>query len=302
MFGNGSISDFFNGVLRNIKSITIIDVLDILTVSVLLYFAYKFIKNKRAGKLAAGVFLLVFALLIGELLEMYAIQFIFKNFFQLGVIALVILFQPELRSALEKMGGTSLKGLKSITDRNSDAMMLAVREVTSAVSDMASTKTGALIVFERGTKLGDIISTGTVIDAQANSFLIRNVFFNKAPLHDGAAVISESRLYAAGCLLPLSAQNDINRDLGTRHRAGLGLSENSDAVVVIVSEETGVISVAVDGKLIRGFSADTLRAKLTELLIQESDKENSLIKKRGKRKKHNSSNKSKEVSDNEKAE
>ena len=138
---------------------------------------------------------------------------------------------------------------------------------------MASTKTGALIVCERSTKLGDIVATGSVIDAQVNSFLIRNIFFNKAPLHDGAMVISSGRIHAAGCLLPLSAQNDINRDLGTRHRAALGLSENSDAVVVVVSEETGTISVACDGKLQRGFDQDSLRARLIELIVQENDKE-----------------------------
>ena len=300
VFSKKWFSDVFSGIGHTIGSISIVDVIDILAVSVLLYFGYKFIRNKRAGKLAAGVLLLIFALLVGEFVGMHALQFIFKNFFQVGVIALVILFQPELRSALEKMGGTSLKSLKSITERNRDSMMLVVREVSSAANEMALTKTGALIVCERSTKLGEIISTGSIIDAQVNSFLIRNIFFNKAPLDDGAAIICDGRLYAAGCLLPLSAQNDINRDLGTRHRAALGLSENSDAVVIVVSEETGIISVAVDGALSRGYTADTLRAKLTELLVQEGDKEQVKLPKPPKRKKSSVKNVRKEVNNGEK--
>lgn len=296
MFEKGWFSDFFSGVIHIIQSISWVDIIDIIAVSVLLYLGYKFIRNKRAGKLFAGVLLLLVALLIAEIAGMHALQFIFVNFFQVGVIALVILFQPELRSALEKMGGTSLKSLKTIADRENESAFI-VREISSAAGEMSSVKTGALIVCERSTKLGEIIATGSVIDAQVNSFLIRNIFFNKAPLHDGAVVISSGRLYAAGCLLPLSAQNDIHRDLGTRHRAALGLSENSDAVVVVVSEETGVISLAVDGTLTRGFTADTLRARLTELLVQESDKEMNPIK--YSKKKISSAKKAKEEKQNE---
>ena len=273
--------ELFEGVVHIVRAITWVDFLDIIAVSVILYFAYKFIRNKRAGKLLAGVLLLLVVLAIGEITGMHAMQFIFQNFFQVGVISLVILFQPELRSALEKVADTPLKGLKNFTDRGVDNTILVIREISTAVSEMASTKTGALIVCERSTKLGDIVSTGTIVDAQVNSFVIRNIFFNKAPLHDGAMIISDGRLHAAGCLLPLSAQNDINRDLGTRHRAALGLSENSDAVVIVVSEETGIVSVAVDGALIRGFSGETLRVKLTELLVQESDKD-TISKKRRK--------------------
>lgn len=299
MLEKGWFSDFFSGVIHIIQSIGWVDIIDILAVSVLLYFGYKFIRNRRASKLFAGVILVFVALLFGEIAGMHALQFIFKNFFQVGVIALVILFQPELRSALEKMGGTSLKGLKNMADRNTDAYMLVIREVSTAVSEMASQRTGALIVCERSTKLGEIVATGTVVDAQVNSFLIRNIFFNKAPLHDGAMIISEGRIHSAGCLLPLSAQNDINRDLGTRHRAGLGLSENSDAVVVIVSEETGVISVAVDGVLTRGFTADTLRVRLTELLVEEEDKDQIQIINPLKKKKGTNNAKHKEVNDDE---
>jgi len=265
-------SDLLTGVFHIVQAIEWVDIIDILAVSVLFYFVYKFIRNKRAGKLITGVLLLLLALVISEITSMHALQFIFENFFQVGVIALVILFQPELRSALEKMGGTSLKGLKTIADKNSD-FSLVVREVTTAACEMSADRTGALIVCERSTKLGEVMATGSTINANVSSFLIRNIFFNKAPLHDGAMIISEGRINAAGCLLPLSAQSDINRDLGTRHRAGLGLSENSDAVVVIVSEETGIISIAVDGQLTRGYDSDTLRTRLTELLVEEKDKD-----------------------------
>lgn len=266
------VGDFFSTIFDIIRTIKIVDVIDILLVSVILYYAYKFVRDRRAGKLAAGVILFLIALVISDVAGMHTIQYLFQNIFQVGVIALVILFQPELRSALEKMGNSSIKGIKSITERSTDSVMLAVREVASAAAEMSASRTGALIVFERSTKLGDIVMTGTVIDAQTGSFLIRNIFFNKAPLHDGAMIIRAGRIVAAGCLLPLTGQGDINRDLGTRHRAAIGLSENSDAVVVVVSEETGVISLAVDGKLTRGYSAETLRAKLSSLLVPEPEK------------------------------
>lgn len=280
MLKEGWLTDFFDSAIHIIQTIQFVDVIDILAVSVLLYYAYKFVRDRRAGKLAAGVLLFMVALLISDFVGMHAIQYFFSNLIQVGILALVILFQPELRSALEKMGGSSLKGFKNITERGNDSLMLAVREVSAAAAEMSASRTGALIVFERGTKLGEISSTGTIIDAQTNSFLLRNIFYNKAPLHDGAVIIRGGRINAAGCLLPLSAQSDINRDLGTRHRAAIGLSENSDAVVVVVSEETGVISVVVDGHISRGYSADTLRQKLSELLYPLSEREGSQNRRR----------------------
>ena len=264
--------DVFNSFTNIVLNITVIDVFDILFLSVILYYIYKFIRNKRAGKLAVGLIFLVSFLAISEITGMRTMKFIFQNIFQVGVIAVVILFQPEFRSMLEKVGGNPILGIKNIGDgRRDDAINLAIREVVTASIALSESKTGALIVFQRSTKLGEVISTGTVIDAQVNSFLIRNIFFNKAPLHDGATIIIDSRIHASGCLLPLSSQDNINKDLGTRHRAAIGLSENSDAIVVVVSEETGMISVAVDGVLDRGFTADTLRDKLNKLLISESN-------------------------------
>lgn len=260
-------ADFFSGILQTLRSITIVDFIDIFFVAVILYYAFRFVRERRAGKLAVGIIFFAVFLVLSDLLGMHALKYIFQNLFQVGVIALIVLFQPELRSALEKVGGSSLKGLKNVSDsKSSSAWMLAIREVSSAASQMAAEKTGALIVFERGTRLGEIAATGTISDAQISAYLLRNIFFNKAPLHDGAVLLRDGRIYAAGCLLPLTHQSDLNRDLGTRHRAAIGLSENSDAVIVVVSEETGIISLAVDGHLSRGYNADTLRSRLTELI------------------------------------
>ena len=255
-----------------IRDMGVVDFIDIAIVAILFYYMYKFIRERRAGKLAAGILILLLTLVLSNLLNMHAMQFILHNVFQVGVIAVIIVFQPELRSALEKMGSEPLKGLRSIGEAKSGerAQTLAmISEVTEAVCDMSLDKTGALIVIERTTKLGDIIKSGTVINANPTAFLIRNIFFNKAPLHDGAMVIRDDRLYAAGCFLPLSTNNDIIKDLGTRHRAAIGMSENSDAVIVVVSEETGTISIAVEGQLKRNYSYNTLKSELTGLLISD---------------------------------
>lgn len=266
------LTDVFGSFTRNIKYMSFLDILDILCVAVLLYYVYKFIRDRRAGKLALGVAFIILFLILSDLLEMNALQFILTNVFQVGLITLVILFQPELRSALEMMGGESLRGFRSIGEQK-DAMPVQsmIDDVCSAVADMSSAHTGALIVFEGTTKLGDLILTGTVINADPTPFLIKNIFFDKSPLHDGAVIVRDGRLYAAGCLLPLSAKSDITKDLGTRHRSAIGMSENSDALVVVVSEETGIVSVARDGVLKRGFNRDTLADELKAFLMPDAE-------------------------------
>ena len=260
-------------ILTVVKRFGFGDAVDILLVSLLLFYLIRFIRDRRAGKLAVGVLLLIALRVLSNAFDMYLTQYILKNIFQIGVITLVVLFQPELRSVLEQVGATPIKGIKSFGDsRTASPVQAVIEEVTSAVGDLSETKTGALIVFERTTRLGDMILTGTVIDAYPAAFLIKNIFFNKAPLHDGAMIIRNGRINAAGCLLPLSSNPDIIKDLGTRHRAGIGMSENSDAVVVIVSEETGVISTAVGGKLVRGYDAAGLRAFLMKQLAGEGEK------------------------------
>ena len=266
------LTDFAGGILRTIKSISFLDIIDIIGVAFLLYYIYKFIRDRRAGKLALGVAFIIAFQILSDILEMHAMQYILQNVLQVGLITLVVLFQPELRSALEKMGGESLRGIRSIGEQKGTShVYAAIDSVAAAVADMSASKTGALIVFERSTKLGDLILTGTVINADPTPFLIKNVFFNKAPLHDGALIVRDGRLYAAGCLLPLSTNPDIIKDLGTRHRAAIGMSENSDAVVVVVSEETGTVSIAYEGKLKRGFSRNSLSKELRKYLAEPNE-------------------------------
>ena len=266
-----AILDYFRYVGEQLKSIRAVDVLDILLVAFVFYYIFQFMRKRRAGKLLVGVVLLIVLLLISEVAKMKALNFILTNVFSVGILSLIIVFQPELRSFLEKVGGTTFHNFKGKLDKNQDAAFRnVVSEVCIAADYFSKTKTGALIVFERETKLGDQARTGTVVNADVSSYLLENIFFNKSPLHDGAVIISQGRLHSAGCLLPLSSNVDLIRELGTRHRAGIGMSENSDAVVIIVSEETGVISVAVDGKLKRGYDADTLAAELEGLLMSDN--------------------------------
>lgn len=271
-------------IISRITAITFFDILDIAIVSVVFYYIFKFVKDRRAGKLAVGVFFIIILLLLSDVFNMYALNFLLSNVVQVGIIGLMIVFQSELRYFLEKVGGNSF--INSINRKNDKRtlsdLVKCIDSITDACASFSSEMVGALIVFERTTKLGDVIKTGTIIDAEPTEYLIKNIFFNKAPLHDGALVIRGCRLYSAGCFLPLSSNEGINKDLGTRHRAALGMSENSDAVVVVVSEETGTISTAIEGKLTRDYTPDSLRQTLISLLVgqeQEQKKENPLIRK-----------------------
>ena len=265
-----SVGELFSFLLSQVRAIRPIDVIDILLVAVLLYYVILFFRDRRAGKLAAGVVLLLLALALSNLLQMRAISFILETVVGVGVIALVILFQPELRAMLERMGRGSLSGLGKLVDpKSAKDIKQVLASLCEAAGELASSKTGALIVIERHTKLGDEIRTGTVLDAEVTSQLVRNIFFNKAPLHDGAMILRAGRIYACGCFLPLSQNPDVDRRLGTRHRAALGVSEISDAIVIVVSEETGEISVALDGKLTRGYDRYTLENEIIGLLESE---------------------------------
>ncbi len=260
------VTETWSFLKTQITSMDLLDLIDIFAVAGLLYAAYGFIRDRRAGKLALGVALIVGIQVLANAIGLNALQFIMENVFQVGLLALIIVFQPELRSALEKIGGEPLKSIKSIGEhKGKESNKRSTRELCEAVSQLAETKTGALIVIERSTKLGDVIKTGVTVNADISTFLIRNIFFNKAPLHDGAMIIRGDRICAAGCFLPLSQNDSIIQDLGTRHRAGIGMSENSDAVVIIVSEETGTVSVAQDGKLRRNFNYTSLKKLLDRL-------------------------------------
>ena len=271
--------EFFSSYLQIIKAMEIKDFFDIAIVTVLLYVAIDFLRERRAGKLAVGVGILVIFQFICNLFNLTAVTFLLENLFQFGFIALFIVFQPELRSALEKVGGEPMKGIRNIADaRNQTMITEAIKEICDATLKMSENQTGALLVIERTTKLGEYIKSGTVIDAELSDYAVRNIFFKGAPLHDGAVIIRDGRLYAAGCFLPLSQREDIVKSLGTRHRAALGISENSDALVIIVSEETGIISTALEGNLKRGHDYASLKNELNRVLIHSSSEESTKTK------------------------
>ena len=206
-------------------------------------------------------------LLLCESLELNAISFLLKNVVQVGLIALLILFQPELRSALETMGAQPLRSIRSLSESKDLARFNSdINTICEAAVELSRSRTGALIVFERETKLGDIIRTGVPVDANLNSYLLRNIFYEGAPLHDGAVVVRDFRICAAACYLPLTQNQDVTKEVGTRHRAAIGMSEASDAVVLCVSEETGIISLAIGGNLTRRYNFQSLNKKLTEEL------------------------------------
>lgn len=251
------------------------DVLDIMVVSFIIYNLIKIVRETRAEQLVKGILVLVVAFFISGIFSLKMLNALFTSFFQFSVLAVLIVFQPELRSALEHIGRSkiakywnNLSGGREYEEEKLKQIKLAIKCVVEAANSFQKTKTGALIVFERQTKLGDIIDTGTIINAQPSVPMIGNIFFNKAPLHDGAMVVRDGILYAAGCILPLTKNNSsVSVDLGTRHRAALGISENSDAVIVVVSEETGTISIALNGIITRNYTRETLNAALEELLI-----------------------------------
>ncbi len=256
-----------------ILNMNILDFIDILLIAIMMYFVYAFIRDRRAGKLAAGVALLIVIMLLGSLIGLRAVSFLMTNLFQVGFVALVIVFQPELRAALEKMGGDRLKGFipKVESKDQNEGVAAVIGEISTAVSQLGRSRTGALIVIERSTKLGDITKSGVTVNADVSSFMLRNIFYEGAPLHDGAAIIRDWRIDSAGCFLPLSSNEEIIKDLGTRHRAGIGISEESDAVVIIVSEETGTVSLAMNGQLKRGYTHNSLKKELEGLFLSENE-------------------------------
>ena len=272
-----------NFIQTNIPIARSIRVTDILDIAILTYAIYKtlwiFRKGSARGVLG-GIFVLMLAVAGATYFSLTATSFVLSFVVEWGILALVILFQPELRRILERMG-TGLLGEFFSSGRTSPAVMEeAIAETTEAYADLSRSKTGALMVFERKSLLDDVIRTGTELDCAVNSELLKNIFWNKAPLHDGAVIVRNGRIVGAGCMLPLSGNANLSRDLGMRHRAGIGISEHSDAVVVIVSEETGSISAAVDGMLKRHLAPETLERLLRKELMQEeqkSEKKNNLL-------------------------
>jgi len=274
MFVDLAIRDFFMemwGVLKGINWIT--DILDIALVAVILYSAIKLIRDSKAMQLVKGILLLAVLFAVVTLLKMQASSYLFSMLFGNLLLILVIVFTPEIRNALESVGRTSVFNIGNLLQIGKDdsgkqeEMTITINAVCKEVSELSDTKTGALIVLEKETNLGEIIKTGTIIDASVTPELLGNIFYPKAPLHDGAVIIRNSRVAAAGCILPLTFNSNISRELGTRHRAAIGMSEESDAIIVVVSEETGAISFAYKGRLKHGISESELREILTNQLL-----------------------------------
>lgn len=253
------------------------DAVDIIIVAFLIYGVVKLVRETRAGQLVKGLFLLVILFIISSYFNLVMVSRVLEYFFQFAFVAILIVFQPEIRKALEQVGrnnvGQSIAAVVTGRDRSYDRAQIrkAINAVVDGVGILQQLKMGALIVFERKTKLGDIIETGTQINCEPSGQIVGNIFFNKAPLHDGAMIIRDGMIHAAGCILPLTKNTSVSAELGTRHRAALGVSEESDAVVVVVSEETGQISVAVNGVLARRFTRDTLRDVLEGYLIPQEE-------------------------------
>lgn len=253
------------------------DAVDIIIVALLIYGVVKLVRETRAGQLVKGLFLLVILFIISSYFNLVMVSRVLAYFFQFAFVAILIVFQPEIRKALEQVGrnnvGQSIAAVVTGRDRSYDRAQIrkAINAVVDGVGFLQQLKMGALIVFERKTKLGDIIETGTQINCEPSGQIVGNIFFNKAPLHDGAMIIRDGMIHAAGCILPLTKNTSVSAELGTRHRAALGVSEESDAVVVVVSEETGQISVAVNGVLARRFTRDTLRDVLEGYLIPQEE-------------------------------
>lgn len=268
--------DIFNSIFSIFRTIQIRDIVDILAIAVLIFGLFKLIRETRAVQLLKGILLLFVVYFISSFFGLTMLSSLLQTFFEASVIIIVIIFQPELRKLFEQMGrnNTYKKYIKVFSKhRKSDEWKKAVKKSIIDAADtsllFSRSKTGALLVFEREIMLSDIASTGTIIDAETSVALFGNIFFNKAPLHDGASIIRDGKLYAAGCILPLTDNKNVDINLGTRHRAALGISEQSDAVVLVVSEETGVISLAINGVLFRDFTRDSLINKLEEFLLDD---------------------------------
>ena len=260
-------SQFFLALFNNLKLLRITDIIDIFVVAFVIYHGIKLIRETRASQLIKGIFVLVAIMYISGVLKLNTINFILENTLQIGLIAVLIIFQPELRRTLEKVGNASVRKIIKIND---DTEETYTDEICSAVSKLATTKTGALILIERSTKLGDITASGTEVNANISHELLVNLFVPNTPLHDGAVVIGDNRIKAAACLLPLTQNPNFSKELGTRHRAAIGVSEVADCIAIVVSEETGTISMALNGNIKRDYTPTSLRTDINDIL--ESDK------------------------------
>ncbi len=258
------LQDFISLIIKSLSNMSLWSILDILVVSYIFYKGYMLIKETRAEQLLKGIALIIVLIPISYLLKLDMLYFILNKTLTIGVLSVIIIFQPEIRRGLEHIGRSAFEDVHYANDKES--INIAINEIVNAVHNLSETKTGALIVMEQKTGLAEIVSSGTILDANVSSNLLENIFVVNTPLHDGATIIRNNKILASGCVLPLTNNNNINKKLGTRHRAGLGLSEVSDALIIIVSEETGVVSLAINGKLSRGYDKERLRNILSNII------------------------------------
>ncbi len=256
-------NNFFDNIA---SSVGITDVLDIAIITFLIYKLLGFIRETRAEQLAKGLLLLVVATVASRWLHLYTLHWLLSSLISAGLVAIVVIFQPELRRGLEYIGRSRITNVFGEVDKEEAKRI--VGQFVEAIESMSASKTGALIVIEREISLNDIVETGTVIDAQITAQMIGTIFYEGTPLHDGAVIVRGDKLHAAGCVLPLTQNKELNKELGTRHRAGIGITENSDALVIIVSEENGVISIAQNGKLTRFLDGKKIEKKLLSLYFE----------------------------------
>ena len=247
------------------------DAIDIILLTLIFGFAVKFFKSRKAGALIIGIVICLAVFILASIFNLSGLKFLLSGIFQIGALAIIVLFQPELRELLERLGSGSIKSIANLGDKGhkNSSQYRAIESICNAVQILSVEKTGALIVIERTTQLDDIINTGIILNAEISDSLLRNIFVNRAPLHDGAVIINDGKIAAASCILPLPRRVYVDTDLGTRHRAAIGLSEISDALIVVVSEETGIISVAKECELLRNFTPDALRKFLRKEIIKD---------------------------------
>ena len=270
-------TDYFSDSFKYLRTMSLADIVDVLIVAVLIYVCIGLIRRTNANRLARGIVLILLALVVSDIARLKMVNSLMRRIVELGLIAIVVIFQPEIRRLLERMGSGKFAYFFGAPGAPA-TMESVINQTVLACASMSESRTGALIVFERTSSLNDQIATGTVVNAEVSSELLRNIFFVNSPLHDGAVIMRDGRLAAAGCMLPLSNNASLSSDLGMRHRAGIGMSEHSDAVVAIVSEETGAISVAMDGMLKRHLTPETFGRILRAELMPDSDEQ---PKKRG---------------------
>ena len=271
-----AIQNFFQNLLFHIPKIGISDIIDILVVSFLIYTVLRLVRSSSAARVAWTVLVLLIATWLTSVFDLYACNWILNKILELGFISLVVIFQPEIRRAMERFGGKFFLNLVDPASKKS-VEESTIEATVSACEIMSKERVGVLLIFERSVSLEEYFKTGTLIDAKVTEQLLRNLFFPKASLHDGAVIVRGGRIAAAGCVMPLSENTHLSSDLGTRHRAGIGTSEVSDAVVVIVSEETGTISVAIGGMLKRHLAPQTLEKLLSNELMTNDDAKRSLL-------------------------